>query len=94
MSSPKPKWWLLYALLPIMAALLALDHLLNVPEPIHQIVEILILVLIFGLMALWVVANGAALSHDSEKIDPRSIEVIVYDPRKAENTQRRHKVLK
>jgi hypothetical protein len=58
---PKPKWWRLYAIVPLTLALLVLESQLALPNLGHKLVEILIVVVTVGLMGLWVLANAAAL---------------------------------
>jgi hypothetical protein len=58
---PKPRWWRLYAILPLAVALLAIDSQLALPSLGHKLVEILIVIVTVGLMGLWVVANALAL---------------------------------
>ena len=63
-SPKKPNAWVLFSILPFMAALLWLDGDLRIPVAVHQILEIGIVLLAFGLMALWVHANQAALIEE------------------------------
>jgi hypothetical protein len=56
----KAKWWLLFAIFPLSAGLLWLDGRLTLQPQGHQLLETGIVLLSFGLMALWVRANQTA----------------------------------
>ena len=58
---PKPKWWLVFALVPLTIALLVLDEAVPLPTQGHQLLEFGIILVTFGLMALWVHASQGAL---------------------------------
>jgi hypothetical protein len=60
----KANGWLLFALLPFMLLLLVGDALLPETPVGHGIVEIGIVLLTFGLMALWVHANAYAIQQE------------------------------
>ncbi len=60
----KPKCWLLYGILPLMAGLFWLDSWMNIPSGEHQWLEGTIVLVGFGLMALWTRANQAALANE------------------------------
>lgn len=61
----KPKWRLLYAILPLSAGLLWLDGRLTFQLQAHQLLETGIVLISFGLMALWVRANRTAAAEES-----------------------------
>ena len=64
----KPRWWLLYLTLPLMIGLLVLEGRLADPPIVHQILEFGIVIVCFGLMAVWVHASeGALLNEEFEK---------------------------
>jgi hypothetical protein len=58
-----PKWWQLYLALPILIALFALDGRLRISSSGHEAVQIGIVLLVYGLISLWIKANGSALSN-------------------------------
>ena len=62
MKNPKPKWWLLYAVLPLGAALLVVADLLAPSAGWRMVAEGAAAPISLGLMALWVRANRLALA--------------------------------
>ncbi len=58
----KPGWWMLYALIPLMGALLVLEHYASLSPRGHQFVQVGIVLFIYGLVWLWV--NARAMAHD------------------------------
>lgn len=60
----KPNWWLLYLTVPLMVILLVLQGEIPSPASVHEILEIGIVLACFGLMAVWVQANQAALMNE------------------------------
>ena len=67
---PKPKWWRLYAIVPVTLALLMVDSQLALPPLGHKLVEILIVLVTVGLMGLWVLANAVALEGSDAAEQP------------------------
>ncbi len=57
METRKPSWWVLYLIVPVMAGLLVIEHDLVLSLLGHELAQFGIVVIIFGLMALWVRAN-------------------------------------
>lgn len=55
----RPKWWLMYLLLPVLIGLLVIEIEIPISEVGHRVVEVGIVVLIFGLIELWFRANDA-----------------------------------
>ncbi len=49
----KPSWWPLYATFPLSIGLLWLDSRITLPPQGHEFLELGIVVLVFGCMALW-----------------------------------------
>ena len=62
MRNPKPAWWLLYALLPIGAALLVAADVASPSAGWRTFTECLVSLAILGAIALWLRANRAALA--------------------------------
>ena len=62
MRNPKPKWWLLYAVLPLGAALLVAVDLLSPSAGWRMVAEGAATLVTLGLMACWVRANRLALA--------------------------------
>ena len=81
----KANWWLVYATMPLMIALLLIEARIPGSLPAHRILEFGIVLLSFGLMALWVHANQAALANEETEKQPWTLEPdpkseIVVDP--------------
>ena len=81
-SNLRPKWWQVYLTLPLLAVLFVVDSRLKIPARGHQIVQIGIILLVYGLIHLWIKANSAALSHmDRERYRGRVTVIrIPADP--------------
>ena len=62
-SDLHPKWWQLYLALPLLILLFFADNRLKLSVRGHQVVQIGILLLVFGLIHLWLKANARALSN-------------------------------
>jgi hypothetical protein len=66
-SSLRPKWSQLYLTFPLLIALFVVDARLRVSARGHQIVQIGILLLVYGLVHLWLKANASALSKTDQR---------------------------
>ena len=62
MKNPKPKWWLLYAVVPIGLALLVAADLASPSDGWRQVAEGVASLVILGATALWVRMNRVALA--------------------------------
>ena len=62
MRSPKPKWWLLYTMVPLALALLVTAHLTAPSDGWRQVAEGIASLVILGATALWVRMNRVALA--------------------------------
>jgi hypothetical protein len=62
MKTLKPKWWLLYAVLPVAAALLIAAERLSPSAGWQMVAEGSASLLVIGLVALWLRANRLALA--------------------------------
>jgi len=82
MKTPKPRWWLLYAVLPLGAALLAVADLLSPSAGWRVMAEGLASMTVLGAIALWVRANRLALAlRDAPSEASRPLKVwIAYAP--------------
>ncbi|HMB24592.1 MAG: hypothetical protein ACM33V_11920 [Chloroflexota bacterium] len=61
-SNSRPKWWQIYLTLPLLIALFIVDSRLKISPRGHQIVQIGIVLIVYGLIHLWLKANSGALS--------------------------------
>jgi hypothetical protein len=55
----RPKWWLLYLLLPVLVGLLVIESKASISDAGHRVVEVGIVLLVFGLIELWLRGNDA-----------------------------------
>lgn len=66
---PKPRWWRLYAILPLTLALLVLEAQLGWSGWEHRLAQVGVALFAIGLMALWLISNAHALAwadmHDA-----------------------------
>jgi hypothetical protein len=61
MAETGPKWWELYLTFPLLIVLFMLDAHLKISTRGHQVVQIGIILLVYGLIYIWVNANASAL---------------------------------
>jgi hypothetical protein len=80
----RPKWWQVYLTLPFLIALFILDSRLKFSIREHQVVQIGIIVLVYGLVHLWLKANETALSNSRQFRG--SVTIINLSPYKLANT--------
>ena len=59
----RPKWWQVYLTFPLLLVLFAVENRLKLSSRGHQILQIGIVLLVFGLVHLWLRANEQALSR-------------------------------
>lgn len=67
LSPQKPKWWVLDLIFAFMLGLLALEAWLSHGETGHEWMLLIIIVVGYGLVALWTHANRTALSQLSDE---------------------------
>jgi hypothetical protein len=75
-SNPGPKWWQLYLAFPLLIVLFLMDARLRISTRGHQVVQIGILLLVYGLIHLWLRANAKALSNMNQRRADRRITVL------------------
>ena len=76
----RPKWWQVYLTFPLLIALFAVDSRLKLSVRGHQVVQIGIVLLVYGLIRLWLKANARALSEMDQVQYGSSIRVIKIQP--------------
>jgi len=76
----RPKWWQVYLTFPLLIALFAVDSRLKLSVRGHQVVQIGIVLLVYGLIHLWLKANARALSAMDRARDGGSVRVIKIQP--------------
>jgi hypothetical protein len=82
MYSPdiRPKWWKLYLIFPLLIALFIFDSHLKLSSRGHQVVQLGIILLVYGLIYLWLKANSSALSQMDPNQYHGTITVIRIPP--------------
>src|SRR5215468_1132976 len=76
----RPKWWQLYLTFPLLLALFAVDNRLKISTRGHQIVQVGIIVIVFGLIHQWLKANSTALSNMDRSQFSGKVTVIEIPP--------------
>lgn len=79
-TNPKPKWWQVYLTLPLLVLLFFAENRLRLSVRGHQVVQIAIILLIYGLIHLWLKANGAALSNTDQEYSFKKFRVYQIHP--------------
>ena len=79
-NDARPKWWQVYLTFPLLIALFAVDSRLKLSIRGHQVVQIGIVLIVFGLIHLWLKANARALSAMDRARDGGSVRVIKIQP--------------
>jgi hypothetical protein len=69
----RPKWWQLYLTFPLLIALFTEDNRLKLSARGHQVLQIGIVLLVYGFVHLWLKTNETALS----KMDQRQFDGTV-----------------
>ena len=62
----KPAWWLLYALVPVMGALLVVESRALLSPGWHKGAQVGIILFVYGLVWVWIWANDLALLRDRQ----------------------------
>lgn len=80
-STAHPKWWQLYLIFPLLIVLFILEHQLKISTLGHQVLQIGIILVVYGLIYRWIKANSVALSRmDQEQYYPRALILQVPPP--------------
>jgi hypothetical protein len=85
----RPKWWQLYLIFPLLIALFGMDGRLKISTRGHQVVQIGIVLLVFGLVHLWLRANSSALSQMDKAQYRGTVRVIRIPPPQLSETDKR-----
>jgi hypothetical protein len=64
LDKSRPQWWQMFLLVPLMIVLLVLEGKVASPPPVHRFLQFGIVVVTFGLMALWVNMNQVTLFNE------------------------------
>lgn len=84
----RPKWWQLNLTFPLLIGLFVLERRLQISPRGHQMAQIGIILLVYGLIFWWLKANSAALSKIDSREYQGSITVIGSPPSERENSDK------
>jgi hypothetical protein len=76
----RPKWWQVYLTFPLLIALFAVGGRLKLSVRGHQVIQIGIVLIVYGLIHLWLKANAKALSEMDRVQYGGSVRVIKILP--------------
>ena len=77
----RPSWWQLWLLLPALGILAFLEARASLSPAGHRVVEVAIILVIYGLVSVWLRANQAALLRESrDDLAQTKVEMVVYLP--------------
>ncbi len=83
-----PKWWQLYLTFPLLIVLFIVDSRLKISNRGHQVVQIGIVLLVYGLIHLWLKANARALRQMEEGEYRRTFTAIEILPAQLPDTDK------
>ena len=70
---PPPVWWMLCALVPLLAGLCVVEHRASLSPTEHRVAQVGIVLLIYGLVWLWLRANALHLLWSDHGTSDRAI---------------------
>jgi hypothetical protein len=77
----RPSWWQLWLLFPALGILAFLEATAPLSTAAHKIIEVGIVVLVYGLVSLWLRANKARLLRESrDRLAQARVERAIYLP--------------
>ena len=62
-QNARPKWWLLYLIFLLLIVFFVFDHQLKASTRGHEVVQLGIILLVYGLIYWWLKANSRAISR-------------------------------
>ena len=77
----RPSWWQLWLLFPVLGILAFLEVRASLSPAGHRVVEVSIILVVYGLVSVWLRANQAALLRESrDDLSQTTVEMVVYLP--------------
>ena len=77
----RPSWWQLWLLFPVLGILAFLEAGASLSPTGHRVVEVAIILVVYGLVSVWLRANQAALLRESrDDLSQTTVEMVVYLP--------------
>ncbi|TMC50338.1 MAG: hypothetical protein E6J26_09940 [Chloroflexi bacterium] len=86
-AQPKPKWWRLYAIVPLMLAMLVLEAQFAMPAWAHQLAQIGIVLFALVLIGLWCLSNLHELVVDEQADESCEVEPLPAPMRNLPNVR-------
>ncbi len=77
---PKPKWWRLYAIVPVMIGLLLLEAQWRLSSWEHKLAQLGIVLFALALVVLWSLSNLYALVIEDSADDSLSVHPLPITP--------------
>ncbi len=88
MPTRSPQWWQLYGLGALMLGALIWAHRLGLADQAEMVIQLFVLVVTFGLISLWINANGPALLGEGDARAPAQDDLHRDEPAPAARTSR------
>ena len=77
----RPSWWQLWLLLPALGILAFLEARAPLPPAGHTVVEVAIVLVVYGMVSVWLRANQVRLLRESrDGLSQTRVETVVYLP--------------
>jgi len=77
----RPSWWQLWLLLPALGILAFLEARASLSPAGHTVVEVAIILVVYGLVSVWLRANQAELLRESrDALAQTKVETVIYLP--------------
>jgi hypothetical protein len=77
----RPSWWQLWLLLPALGILAFLEARASLSPAGHRVVEVAIVLVVYGLVSVWLRANQVRLLRESrDGLSQITVETVVYSP--------------
>jgi hypothetical protein len=77
----RPSWWQLWLLLPALGILAFLEAGASLSPAGHRVVEVAIILVVYGLVFVWLRANQVGLLRESrDGLAQTRVETVVYSP--------------
>jgi hypothetical protein len=77
----RPSWWQLWLLLPVFGILAFSEARASLSPAGHRVVEVAIILVVYGLVSVWLRANRARVLHESrDSLAQTRAETVIYLP--------------
>ena len=77
----RPSWWQLWLLFPVLGILAFLETGASLSPAGHRVVEVAIILVVYGLVSVWLRANQARVLDESrDALAQTRVETVIYLP--------------